>query len=170
MKLLPALVVLSLLIGGCLITWCSDPSSGQDVTLYADPTGGGNKVVETYDSGQKMTEGYLLDDETMVGRWTFWYANGRKGMEGVLENGKPVGHYTYGHMNGQKWREGGFNNGKEQGRWTTWHPNGRKWRDGELRNGREEGRWTIWNEDGSIDTEKSGIYEAGERVAPLPNK
>ena len=39
-----------------------------------------------------------------------------------------------------------------------------------VQNGKREGRWTDWNEDGSIDHELSGIYNAGEKVAPLPKK
>jgi len=33
-----------------------------------------------------------------------------------------------------------------------------------------EGRWAYWNEDGSVNTERSGIYKDGKRIAPLPDK
>lgn len=102
-------------------------------------------VVE-YGSGQKQVQGYRLDDGTIVGHWTAWHANGQKATEGV------------------------FKNGSAEGRWTSWHPNGQKRMDGELEDGEEEGRWAYWNEDGSIDHARSGIYKAGEKIAPLPKK
>ncbi len=33
-----------------------------------------------------------------------------------------------------------------------------------------KGPLTFWNKDGSINTEKSGIYKAGKKIAPLPKK
>ena len=33
-----------------------------------------------------------------------------------------------------------------------------------------KGPLTFWNKDGSINTEKSGIYKAGKKVAPFPKK
>lgn len=112
MKLLTALLALSLLVG------CSDPTGGGE---SEDPTGGGEKIVGEYDNGLKEYDGYVLEDGSRVGLWTFWYENG------------------------QKWFVGSFKNGE--------------W----------DGLWTLWNEDGSIYSDLSGIYEAGEKVAPLPD-
>ncbi|NRA97430.1 MAG: hypothetical protein HRU14_14610 [Planctomycetes bacterium] len=46
----------------------------------------------------------------------------------------------------------------------------RKRAEGEYKNGKRDGDWTFWNESGSIDTEKSGIYEDGKKTADLPKK
>ena len=86
------------------------------------------------------------------------------------KDGKRVGHCTYWNDNGQKSGEGEFKNGKFEGPSTEWHDNGQKKKEGEFKNGKEEGRWTEWHKDGSIDHKESGIYKAGERVAPLPKK
>ena len=112
----------------------------------SDPTGGGEKVVERYESGQKKSEGYLLDDGTKVGRWTFWHENGQKAKEGERKNEKP------------------------EGVWTSWHDNGQKSAEGEYKNGKKEGRWTYWFRFGGGPNMYSGIYKAGEWIAPLPDK
>ena len=90
-------------------------------------------------------EGYLLDDGIHVGHWIAWHKNGQKATEGV------------------------FKNGSAEGRWSGWYTTGQKRMEGELEDGEEEGRWTYWNEDGSVDTLKSGVYKAGEKIAPLPD-
>ena len=109
-------------------------------------TGHGEAFIEKYGSGQKQVEGYRLDDGTPDGRWTAWHRNGQKATEGV------------------------FKNGSAEGRWIAWHANGQKRMDGALKDGEEEGRWTYWNKDGSLEHERSGIYKAGVKIAPLPEK
>ena len=54
--------------------------------------------------------------------------------------------------------------------WEEGHDNGQKLSEQEWKNGEWEGLGTRWDEDGSIDNEKSGIYKAGKKVAPLPKK
>jgi len=126
-KLIPALLVLSLLVG------CSDP------------TGGSEKIVLRYDNGQKQ-------------------------VESSYENGKFGGTYTTWYENGQKKQEGSLKSGEQEGLWTRWDGNGQKTFEGSYKNGEREGPCTYWGEDGSINTSRSGIYKAGKKVAPLPDK
>jgi hypothetical protein len=51
-----------------------------------------------------------------------------------------------------------------------WHSKGPRSNTGNYKNFKKEGPWTVWNKDGSINSEKSGIYKAGKKVAPLPDK
>ena len=48
------------------------------------------------------------------------------------------------------------------------HPNGQKEKERKYKSGNLEGRWSLWNKDGSINTERSGIYKADKKIAPLP--
>ncbi len=160
--LLPAVVALSLLVG------CSDPTaSGEKVVTSPDS---GEKVVTRWDNGAKKSEGHLLANNTKDGRWTAWHENGQMRGDGDYQNGKREGVWTFWHENGQKHREGEYKNGKREGSWASWYRNGQKCFEGERGNGKQEGPWTYWNKDGSIDAEKSGIYKADKKVAPLPTK
>jgi antitoxin component YwqK of YwqJK toxin-antitoxin module len=108
-------------------------------------TGGGEKTVERYDHGQKKSEGYLLDDGTKVGLWTFWYENG------------------------QKESEGSYKNWEKEGIWTFWYENGQKRSEGSAKNRKKEGLWTYWHEKGDLDFQYSGIYKTGRKIAPHPD-
>ena len=178
-NLLPTLVALTSL---SLIVGCSDPS------------GGGEKVGETYENGQKKSEGYRLDDGTKVGLWTQWHKNGQRQIEVEMKNGKAEGRMTLWHENGQKQTEGEMKNDKHEGPWPIWLENGDKMGEGEYKNGKKEGLWTVWFEngqkafeceykngqkeglcsfwkkDGTINTSRGGIYKADKKVAPLPKK
>ena len=55
------------------------------------------------------------------------------------------------------------------GDFNEWYENGQKRAEGSFEEGQEEGLWTYWNEDGSPHTVKSGLYEAGGKIAPHPD-
>jgi hypothetical protein len=38
---------------------------------------------------------------------------------------------------------------------------------GEYQDGRPHGRWEAWDEDGSLNPQRSGVFEAGERKSGL---
>ncbi len=46
--------------------------------------------------------------------------------------------------------------------WTHWYESGQKQSEGTYEKRKRQGHWTFWNEDGSIDEERTGIYEEGE--------
>lgn len=77
-----------------------------------------------------------------------------------------TGDWTYWYNNGQKYSEGEYSR-RKTGFWTSWHKNGVKKKEGEYEDGKREGPWTYWNEDGSINSEKSGIYKNGKKVPGL---
>jgi len=79
------------LLASLICVGCSDAS--EEPT--PDPTGGGEQVVERYESGEKKFEGYLLEDGTKVGIWTYWYKHGQRKEEGEFKNGKKEGPWPY---------------------------------------------------------------------------
>ncbi len=46
--------------------------------------------------------------------------------------------------------------------WTHWYESGQKQSEGTYENRKRQGQWTFWNEDGSIDEDRTGVYEEGE--------
>jgi len=125
-------------------------------------SGGGERVVQRYQSGQKMSEGYMLDDGTKVGHWTEWGVEGRKSSEGVYKEGLKSGAWTYWHVNGQKREEGLFKNGEpDQGVWKCWYANGQQKQVGAYTSGNRVGKWTTWYEAGQKSSE--GSYVNGKR-------
>ena len=102
-----------------------------------DPTGGGDKTIERYESGQRAYEGYLADDGSKVGIWTRWYDNGQKESEGTYKADKQEGIWTYWHENGQKKNEGTYKADKLEGIWTRWYDNGQKESEGTFKNGEQ---------------------------------
>jgi len=84
-----------------------------------------------------------------VGKWTFWYENGKKEYEGTYKDGKQDGLVTQWYENGQIFWKGTLKDGEQQGLHTYWYENGKKsfeetYKDGELISKKE------WNEDGSV--------------------
>jgi antitoxin component YwqK of YwqJK toxin-antitoxin module len=119
-------------------------------------------VVERHANGQKLAEGYVLEDGTRMGRWTRWYGNGQKQSEGVYEDGKLEGTWTEWWANGEKWRETQFEQGENVGgqdfeppgerknieNFVDTYELGKKRFEGALKNGKPEGFWTYWHRNG----------------------
>lgn len=57
--------------------------------------------------------------------------------------------------------------GVKQGRSEQWYVDGTQEWLGSYRDGFREGEWRFWDESGALDSERSGLYERGKRVAPL---
>jgi antitoxin component YwqK of YwqJK toxin-antitoxin module len=72
---------------------------------------------------------------------------------------------TY-YANGQVDTECETREGRRDGHCAHYSAAGKKLSEGTYAAGRMEGAWTFWLEDGSVDSERSGNYAAGERVAP----
>ncbi len=58
-----------------------------------------------------------------------------------------------------------YEDGKRSGMAERWHTNGKKMSEGRYEGNRMVGEWRFWNADGSEDTQRSGTYEHGEKVA-----
>ena len=149
-------------------------------------------VTKYYDTGEKESEGMVkkLSKETDVfgnrieirtGPWTFWYKNGQKHHEYILNDidGKfPVtdnydGPATYWNKNGQKIKEGTWKDGYLDGHWIHYYDNGQKEREGDHKDGivdggddymgdGKEGKWIYWDENGNET--KWEIYNDGALV------
>ena len=135
-----SLTFLSLLVG------CSD-----------DVTGGGERIVERYESGEMRSKGYQLAGGTRVGQWTLWFEDGQRRREGLYEHGVKVGLWTSWWKNGQLEEESFYAGGEQDGRTTAWHENGRKSVDGAFVSDHPSGHWTKWWENGRKQYE--GRYE-----------
>jgi len=101
------------------------------------------KWTQWYDNGQKSLEGEYLNGENN-GKWTKWYENGQIESEGEYLNGEINGKYTFWYGNGQKSSEAEYLNGKQNSKWTFWYYNGQKSAEGEYVNGEKNGKWTEW--------------------------
>jgi len=55
-----------------------------------------------------------------------------------------------------------------EGQATRWNRHGVKLEEGRYHEGKRDGPWTFWNEDGSIDKERSGVYQDDVRIGPSP--
>ena len=76
--------------------------------------------------GKEYIVGHLIiKDGEQDGKFTKWYENGQKQLDGNLKDGEQDGKFTEWYENGQKWSEGTF-------------------KDGKLISGKR------WNEDGSV--------------------
>ncbi|MCA9214144.1 MAG: hypothetical protein KDB27_13825 [Planctomycetales bacterium] len=84
------------------------------------------------------------------GRWTAYYANGEKRMEGEYHYDQPSGEFVWHYENGQKSLEATYAVGKKEGVWTWWHENGIRSIRGAYINGSPANRWTWWNKDGKV--------------------
>jgi MORN repeat protein len=58
-----------------------------------------------------------------------------------------------------------FEDGKRQGAAERWHTNGTKMAEGRYEDGLMVGEWKFWNADGTADTQRTGLYRLGEKVA-----
>ncbi|MFC1757352.1 toxin-antitoxin system YwqK family antitoxin [Planctomycetota bacterium] len=84
------------------------------------------------------------------GKWTAWYPNGEKRMEGEFQYDQPSGPFVWWHNNGQKSLEAMYSAGKKKGVWTWWHENGMRSIRGAYANGSPTDRWTWWHETGKV--------------------
>jgi len=132
-------------------------------------TGGGRMFIEEYASGSPKHRGYIKGQNVRTGEWVYWWENGQRQAEGRYVDHLEEGLWVGWHENGQKAFEGSFKNGEKEGLWTRWDENGQKESEGSYKNGEKEGLWTEWFETGHIRSKLSGIYKAGEKVAPLPD-
>ena len=56
----------------------------------------------------------------------------------------------------------------KEGRHQAWYLTGLLAEEGHYLQDQRQGEWRFWSEGGELDGARSGIYEADERVGPLP--
>jgi antitoxin component YwqK of YwqJK toxin-antitoxin module len=101
------------------------------------------------------------------GRWTTYYRNGQKALEGEYQHDRPAGTFVWWHPNGQRAIQGDYKNGKQSGQWAWWHPNGQRHIQGEYAQGKQAGEWTWWTEDGTM-AEAMAYGEGGQPLRKSP--
>jgi len=116
-----------------------------------------------HDNGVIDEQGAYLGD-VEDGPWEWWYPNGNLKATGTWALGKRVGEWKFWHEGGGLGTVGHYLDGQGHGLWTLYHENGLKWAEGVYSHGEISGFWTIWNEDGSVNEERTGTYEGGEKV------
>lgn len=95
-------------------------------------------------------KGYM-SGEKRHGKWTYWYKNGEKQLEGEYVRDKKTGLWVKWHQNGAKATEGDFLYGKMHGKWTDWHGNGEKALESHWVMGKRDGEWKYWSARGSLE-------------------
>ena len=120
------------------------------------------KWTEWYENGQKKLEGTFKDGER-DGLVTSWFENGQKGWEGTYKDGEPDGLVTQWKANGQKKLEGTFKDGERDGLYTFWYDNGQKQFEGIYKEGERNGLSTNWYENGQKKVEVT--FKDGEFIS-----
>jgi len=80
--------------------------------------------------------------------------------------GAQAAHTTF-YDDGSPRSEATLADGDLQGPARTWHRGGALASQGSYVRGERDGAWRFWGEDGTLDLQRSGIYAAGVRSAPL---
>ena len=98
------------------------------------------------------------------GPWKWWYDDGRRMAQGSFDRGDRVGMWTFWHESGGMGMKGAYERGDAEGLWTYWNEVGGICSQGRMEAGELSGRWTVYRDDGTLDPERSGRFEAGIRV------
>jgi hypothetical protein len=117
-------------------------------------------------NGVKQGEGLYVEGRKQ-GPWTWWYDNGQKRWEGTYAEDRPEGFERGWYENGMLEYEGSFQAEHRSGPFARWYATGQVELRGEYRAGRRQGLFRYWNYDGTLDRERSGVYEADQKVAEL---
>ena len=126
--------------------------------------GGPVSVVEYEEDGRTIRE-EVDSNGVRHGQHTAW-ENGKKVIEGRFENDLQEGRWTYWGP-GAVQMECGYSAGSLDGPSRSTYESGQLAEVGQYRAGLEQGAWKFWHEDGTLDLDRTGYYEAGERVRAL---
>ena len=99
-----------------------DNGQKAKVRLY-DRKGECTHEMEYYETGELKMEGDMKG-EKRDGEWKAFFPDGRLQSEGLFENGIRVGKSTIYYQNGNVYKEGYYDNGSLTGRWTTYDEQG----------------------------------------------
>ena len=100
-----------------------------------------------------------MKDGKKDGKWTEWYNNGRKELEGTYKKGRREGKWTWWYENGQKQKEGTYKKGRRYGLWTIYMEDG--WKLSEIKYIDDDNyEFKTYNKDGSLDY--SHIFKDGK--------
>jgi antitoxin component YwqK of YwqJK toxin-antitoxin module len=93
----------------------------------------------------------------------FWFADGKRQVEGFFQQDQRNGTFTYWYANGQVAATGEFVDDKPSDVWVWWHENGQKAAVGQYDEGKLVSEWRWWSNDGQLAQEKT--YSGTEATA-----
>lgn len=114
-------------------------------------------------NGQVWEEGAYFQGKEH-GPWRWWYENGSLQAVGTFDHGQHVGPWVFYFENGREMAAGSYVADRPVGTWTTHDESGALVSEGSFEQGLRTGPWTFYSAPGVVDRERSGRYEAGERV------
>jgi len=120
-----------------------------------------------HSSGQVRNEGRYVND-VEDGEWFSWREDGTRWEHKSYKRGSLDGEYRSWYDNGQLNTHGFNRAGGHVGKWESWYENGTLRARGEWTDNKQTGPWLVYRADGSVDTDESGVYELGNKIAPLP--
>lgn len=88
------------------------------------------------------------------------------GVQSYLHAGDASAQVSF-HADGTRRNSTEYVEGQKHGLSEQWHRNGTLEWQGQYEHGLRAGEWRFWSEAGELDSERSGVYEAGQRIAPL---
>jgi len=119
----------------------------------------------------------MLSDNTEVsdGKYTEYYSDGQKYVEGNYKLGVFEGEWSYLHPNGQLCKTISFKAGKPEGEWEIFDKNGKRTAQKSYQGGKRQGKWVFYFENGEkpkievnynqgqIDGQRNTFYENGQK-------
>ena len=110
-------------------------------------------VTETWPDGKAKCVQYFLGvgAERYMAKECYYHENGKLKMEGSYnKEGKRDGKWTYWYQDGKKWVDGQYLNGEWDKKYTNWHENGQKHYEGMYDKGKRKGIWKFYDENGKL--------------------
>jgi len=112
-----------------------------------------------YDSGEKMSEGEMLDGME-IGGWTSWHVNGNIKSVGYYAEGRKDSLWQWYDESGILTALGMYDQDVEHGTWMHYHPGEVLSDSGSYLEGLQEGLWKYFHENGAL--KYSVNYKAGK--------
>ncbi len=124
---------------------------------------------EFFKDGSLKQEDHYRDDR-LHGLELRYSAPGVIKEETEYADGAKNGRYRRYRPNGDLEIECSLKDGHYEGGYKQWYSNGQLWWDFNYTGGKKHGRCVEYRENGTIQWGDSGLFEKGERVAPLPEE
>lgn len=110
------------------------------------------KVVDTYEDGQKKTVVVYAENGATRLEERMYFPTGELQIEGEYLNDKRHGKWMAYYKDGTEWSENNYKDGEYHGPYKQWYPNGQLRVSGQYVEGKEVGEWLFYDEEGNIAT------------------
>lgn len=127
-----------------------------------------HKVVEeTFPDGtpRRVCEYKGSEENKVLLKETFYYANGQVEMTGKYKDGERDGYWTYYYENGNMWSEGFYKNGKNDGKRLTYFENGRLRYEAYYKDNERTGTWKFYDQAGNLIKEVDYSRDSTEEMS-----